>query len=275
MDHTMRTILRNIVNLPQEMIDKVEALGIHTLDDFQQAKKHLQSIAVGRKKHLHLFETLDKSVCRKLFVLAELMGRETNMNNLTPGFFNNVHEQHMEFLHICDVVTIPPGSRLRLLHRGIYTPEDIRNIQPALFLQEFHIDTGTGTYKKLILIQTWLRRNPNGNVLEDFNDEVFDELEIENDGFKCILKVVGISDEDRYKLEDFGYCTTRHIREMKDRFDNDDIMFESELSQIQNGQRLQVVSQWMHDHPDAIISDVFNEDFFTNLVASDVMQLID
>ena len=274
MDDITLTLLRNIAIIPQETIKEVEELGIHSLEDLQKARKHIHGVNPDYIGHVgpstvekkNKFDSLDKSVCGKLFVLAELMRRNTNMTNLTPEIFNNFYQQHLEFLYICDVVVIPPHSRLRLLHRGVYTPEDIRNIQPAMFVQEFLIDTGVGTYKKLILMQHWLRRNRDGNILQDFDGlHSYEDLEVEYDGFIHILEVVGISPNDRLKLEDMGYCTTTHIREMKERVDNIDLTLELQLTHIGNGQHLKLVSQWMHEHPHANIEKDLNDQLFSEL----------
>ena len=78
--------------------------------------------------------------------------------------------------HICTEVGIPNKSRLKLSQQyNINTTSDLLNIQSRILNKELD-DLREDIRENLLIVSEWMVNNPNVNVLEVFNEDLFNKL---------------------------------------------------------------------------------------------------
>ena len=78
--------------------------------------------------------------------------------------------------HICTEVGIPNKSRLKLSQQyGINTTTDLLNIQSRILNKELD-DLREDIRENLLIVSEWMVNNPNVNVIEVFDEDLFTKL---------------------------------------------------------------------------------------------------
>ena len=80
-----------------------------------------------------------------------------------------------ELKHICDQVGIPPKSPRRMVEHGLRTIDDLSSVHGRIQRQELD-DLRLEVREKLLVVSEWRTRNPNANILEDFDEDVYDKI---------------------------------------------------------------------------------------------------
>jgi len=80
-----------------------------------------------------------------------------------------------ELKHVCNEVGIPRHSRSIMIEHGLRTIDDLSSVQGLIQREELD-DLRDETRESLLVVTEWLDKNPNANVLEDFNECVYDKI---------------------------------------------------------------------------------------------------
>jgi len=78
--------------------------------------------------------------------------------------------------HICTEVGIPNKSRLKLSQQyNINTASDLLNIQSRILNKELN-DLREDIRENLLIVSEWMVNNPNVNVINEFDEDLFTKL---------------------------------------------------------------------------------------------------
>ena len=107
--------------------------------------------------------------------LATTTNTTTNDNgNAPPQQQTMTMDENIK--HICTEVGIPNKSRLKLSQQyNINTTTDLLNIQSRILNKELD-DLREDIRENLLIVSEWMVNNPNVNVIEVFDEDLFNKL---------------------------------------------------------------------------------------------------
>lgn len=77
--------------------------------------------------------------------------------------------------HICDMVSVPRGQRVKMEEYGICTVDDLLKINERIERRELS-GIWDNVLEPLQFVVKWIESNEQADILQDFNDEVVNEL---------------------------------------------------------------------------------------------------
>ncbi|KAL7540610.1 hypothetical protein ACHAXR_010249 [Thalassiosira sp. AJA248-18] len=77
--------------------------------------------------------------------------------------------------HICNEVGIPRKSRLKMEEFGLCSIQDLSGVRDRIQRRELD-DLREEVREKLLAVAEWRTKNPNADIIEDFDEDVYDKL---------------------------------------------------------------------------------------------------